>query len=256
MIKPLLLSATIVASRRSRSIFSVAAMSTSSAPTTTSCSGKSAVIFLHGLGDSPAGWSSLEDDLPDIRDRLGEVHYVFPPAPTINLSINGGAKMPGWFDLYDWPIGVDAKDDRDGKLAAVKQIEDIVEKLEREEGIPPHRVVVGGFSQGGAVALLAAYHQRKAEKVPFAGCVCLSGWLTLTEDLTVLDEVSKATPLFWGHGQWDDKVLFEQQAHGVGKLRELGVDVMDESYPMGHSSHPKEINAMAEFLEKVLFPTN
>jgi len=58
-----------------------------------------------------------------------------------------------------------------------------------------------------------------------------------------------------GHGQWDDKVLYEQQAHGVGVLRELGVDVTDESYPMGHSSHPKETRAVADFLERVLFPS-
>ncbi len=166
-------------------------------------------------------------------------------------------EMPGWFDLYDWPIGIKAKDDRGGKLAAVKQIEETVERLEREMGIPPSKIVVGGFSQGGAVALLTAYHRRGAGgKVPFAGCVCLSGWLTLKDDLTsVTEEVASATPLFWGHGQWDDKVLYEQQAHGVGRLRELGVDVTDESYPMGHSSHPKEMRAVADFLERVLFPS-
>ena len=76
------------------------------------------------------------------------------------------------------------------------------------------------------------------------------------EDLaTVADDVPRSTPLFWGHGRWDDKVLFEQQAHGVGRLREVGVDVTDESYPMGHSSHPNEMRSMAEFLERVLFPS-
>jgi predicted esterase len=160
--------------------------------------------------------------------------------------------MTGWFDLYDWPIGISAKDDREGKLAAVQLIDETVERLEKDMGIHPSRVVVGGFSQGGAVALLAAYRRRQG-KVPLAGCVCLSGWLTLKDDLSVSEEVAKATPLFWGHGQWDDKVLFEQQAHGVEKLRDLGVDVMDLSFAMGHESRPKEMVAMAEFLEKVLF---
>lgn len=160
--------------------------------------------------------------------------------------------MSGWFDLYDWPIGIGAKDDRAGKLAAVQQIETTVEELERDLGIPPSRVVVGGFSQGGAVALLAAYHRRGRGSTPFAGCVCLSGWLTLKDELTVTPEAARATPLFWGHGQWDDKVLFEQQAHGVAELRDRGVDVTDASYPMGHASHPKEVEAMAEFVEKVL----
>lgn len=77
----------------------------------------------------------------------------------------------------------------------------------------------------------------------------------MKDELSITEEVAKTTPLFWGHGQWDDKVLFEQQAHGVEKLRNLGVDVTDFSYPMGHSSHPQETEAMAEFVEKVLFPS-
>ena len=197
----------------------------------------------------------------------------------------------------DWPIGIKAKDDREGKIKAAIQIEEAVEKLEKEEGIPPSRVVVGGFSQGGAVALLAAYHRRVEGKTPFAGCLCLSGWLTLKDELKVTDEVKSKTPLFWGHGQWDDKVLFElvyfssslltflaffsflvaatdafffnlsslslstskvlfeQQAHGVEKLTELGVNIEHEAYPMGHQSHPKETEAMAAFIERVLFPS-
>ena len=136
--------------------------------------------------------------------------------------------MPGWFDLFDWPIAVGAKDDREGKIAACEQIEKTVENLEKDLGIPPSRVVVGGFSQGGAVAILAAYHRRTQGKVPFAGCVVLSGWLTLKDELKISEEVGKSTPLFWGHGQYDDKVLFEHQAHGVGMLREQGVDVTGE----------------------------
>ena len=159
--------------------------------------------------------------------------------------------MPGWFDVLDWPIGISARDDRKGLLAAVNQIEEEVKTL-GEKGIAPSNIVVGGFSQGGAVALLAAYHQRQKDKVPFAGCVILSGWLTLEEDLSVAEEVKQKTPLFWGHGEYDDKVLFEQQPHGVQTLLDLGVDVQHSSYPMGHSSHPQETAAMAEFIEKCL----
>lgn len=250
-IKPILFSAAIATSRRT--IISVAAMSTS-ATTNQNCSGKSAIVFLHGLGDSPAGWSFLEDQLPSLRPSLTpeKVQYVFPPAPTIGLTISGGAQTSGWFDLFDWPIGIKARDDKAGKEAAAEQIERTVEKLEEEHGIPPSRVIVGGFSQGAAVALLAAYHRRTQGKVPFAGCVCLSGWLTLKEDLAVTEEVAKATPLFWGHGQWDDKVLFEQQEHGVKILRDIGVDVTDLSFPMGHQSHPEELEEMAGFIEKSL----
>lgn len=220
----------------------VAAMSTSAS------SSKGALIFLHGLGDSPAGWSHLQSQLPSIKPRLKDITYVFPPAPTVGITINGGMEMPAWFDIYDWPIAVGSKDDPEGLRKAVAQIETEVDKL-KAAGIPPSKIVVGGFSQGGAIALLTAY-RRKQE--PFAACAGLSAWLTLPEELQV-PEAAKKTPLFWGHGRMDDKVLFEQQAFGVNKLREQGVEIVDRAYPMGHMSHPDEVDYLAEFVDNALF---
>jgi len=209
-----------------------------------------ALIFLHGLGDTPVGWSSLESALPSIKPRLSELKYVFPPAPQIPISINGGMTMPGWFDLYDWPIGIGVKDDPQGLQKSVSQIEQIVSKLEKEDGIDRSRIVVGGFSQGGAVALLSAYRDNNK---PYAACAVLSGWLTLADDKSVSD-ASKSTPLFWGHGKYDDKVLFEQQQYGLGVLRQGGVSTIGaSSYPVGHSSHPDEINDFANFLDQIFF---
>jgi lysophospholipase-2 len=181
-----------------------------------------ALIFLHGLGDSPGGWSHLQRSLPKLQPRLSDLEYVFPAAPTIPISINGGMSMSGWFDLYDWPIKVGAKDDPDGLAAGVETVEQHVKVL-NDMGIPSDKIVVAGFSQGGAVALLTAYQS----KTRYAGCVSLSGWLTLPDQLNVSDEAKK-TPLYWGHGTYDDKVLFNQQPHGVAKLREQGVNVMAE----------------------------
>jgi lysophospholipase-2 len=126
-------------------------------------------------------------------------------------------KMPGYFDLYDWPISLKARDDREGILHVVAQVEKEVEKLQ-ELGIPKSRIVVGGFSQEGAIALQTVY--RSSER--FCACVALSGWLMLREDL-VLSEEAKKTPLLWGHGEYDDKVMFEHQFFGVKNLREQGV---------------------------------
>lgn len=220
------------------------AMSTSS-----SSSKRGALIFLHGLGDTPAGWSELEYSLPQIKPKLKDIQYVFPASPTIPISINGGARMPGWFDLYDWPIEVGSQDDKEGLLRSVKQIQKEVAKL-KAQGIPPSKIVLGGFSQGGAVALLAAYRDTGDE--PFAGCAGLSAWLTLPEELEV-SPTAKQTPLFWGHGELDDKVLFPQQKFGVDKLRAAGVTVTDKQYDMGHSSHPDEMETLAEFVEKMIF---
>ena len=226
-------------------------MSKTAAMSSTSVKSRPAasIFFMHELGDTPRGWSQLQGMLPSTQPRLSQLQYVFPPAPTIGITINGGMQMPGWFDLYDWPIAVGSKDDRDGKLAAVAQIEQEVVKL-KQQGIDRDRIVVGGFSQGGAIALLSAYYSQNDK--PFAGCVCLSGWLTLVDELKVSDK-AKETPLFWGHGKVDDKVLFPQQAFGVDKLEKQGVQVDARDYMVGHGSHPDEMDAMASFVDKILF---
>ena len=244
-------------SRVTRAMSSSSSAASAASPTTATKS--AALIFLHGLGDSPAGWSSLASSLPRLKPRLQNVEYVFPPAPTIALSISGGERMPGWFDLYDWPIGVGTPDDRDGKIKAVAQINDCVSKLVAK-GIPGNRIVVGGFSQGGAIALLVAYHANVSSSVlqqtstPLAGCVALSAWLTLVDDLQVPANVAKQTRLFWAHGEYDDKVLFEQQKHGIDILKQHGVVHISQSrFPMGHESHPQEMEQLATFLDNLLF---
>jgi lysophospholipase-2 len=202
--------------------------SASSCDNDSSYSSPAALIFLHGLGDTPAGWSSLQQQLPLLRHSLKEMKQIFPHAPTIDSTINGGMQLPGWFDLYDWPIGLNCKDDRPGILKAMAQVTQEIEKLELQ-GIPRNRIVVGGFSQGAAIALETVY--RSKDK--FAACIALSGWRTLRDDLIVTDEAKK-TPLFWGHGKCDDKVLFEHQFFGVKKLRDQGVAVTHgKEYPIG-----------------------
>jgi lysophospholipase-2 len=169
--------------------------------------------------------------------------------------------MPGWFDLYDWPIGLEARDDRDGLERSVRQVLEVVGKLEAESGIPKNRIVLGGFSQGGAVAMLAAYtalgdtdqNDAGSSSTPYAGCIALSGWLPLRDGLAV-SPGAQHTPLLWAHGTYDDKVLFEHQASGVEVLKEKGVEsVRHSQYAMGHSSTQEELEAMAEFLDSVLF---
>lgn len=228
---------------------------------------RGALIFLHGLGDTPSGWMSLEQDLPRLQPRLNakDVKYVFPAAPTIPLTINGGATMPGWFDLFDWPIGVGSKDDPAGLMRGIEQIKAEVDRLQTEDGIPPNKIVVGGFSQGGAVALLSCYHQNQKEggdAQKFAGCAGLSAWLTLPKEVAEItqdgkEDPRKEIPLFWGHGTYDDKVLFEQQQFGIEKLsNEFGLDwnlITSTQYPMGHQSCEQETKDLAEFVDRALF---
>lgn len=227
----------------------------SSAPSSSAASNNAgALIFLHGLGDTPDGWSSLERQLPALRPRLSNIRYVFPHAPIIPLSINGGMQMTGWFDLFEWPISVGDPDDKVGKLAAIQAVDDAIRGLEEEHGIDRSKIIVGGFSQGGAIALLSAYYSddnRQSDK-PLAGCAVLSGWLTLVDDIKIT-ETSRSIPCFWAHGKYDDKVLFNHQKFGVEKLKEQGVHVNAYDYPMGHESRPDELKTFAEFLDTALF---
>ena len=199
---------------------------------------KAGVIFLHGLGDTPAGWSDLKHQLArfDARLKSPEIEWTFPAAPTIPITINGGATMPGWFDLFDWPIGPDAKDDRARVLQGVEAVKTQIAKLEAR-GVAPERIVVGGFSQGGAIALNAAYRHDKK----LGACVALSGWLTLKED-------------FSGDLEVDVEVLFPHQKLGVDLLTQRGVAVDASQYAMGHGAHPDEMAKLAKFVGDVLFP--
>lgn len=186
--------------------------------------------------------------------------------------------MPGWFDLYDWPIEVGATDDRAQKLSVgVAAVRDAIRHLQTAHNIPLDKIVVGGFSQGGAVALLAAYHPTEGvagagseenpsdAATPLAGCAMLSGWLTLVEDFVSVNgsdgkKIASAatletkTPLFWGHGRYDDKVLFDHQEYGVKKLQEFGVKTVDaRQYSIGHESTAEELQALAAFVDEAIF---
>ena len=242
-------------SRSLRSLPAALSLSFTTMSATTATCQKAGVIFLHGLGDTPAGWSDIKHQMAQLNPKLAspEITWDFPAAPVIPISVNGGATMPGWFDLYDWPIDVTAPDDPAGTMKAVETIRGAIAKLEAA-GVPTERIVVGGFSQGGAIALNTAYrHPAK-----LGGCVALSGWLNMKADFAegkeFPTEASKATPCLWGHGAMDDKVLFPHQKIGVDLLTARGVTVDASNYPMGHSAHPEELAKLAAFLAGILFP--
>ena len=174
----------------------------------------------------------------------------------IGVTLNGGQRVSGWFDIMDWPIDHSIRDDPCGQLKAVKLLEETIDKIEREEGIPASRIVVGGFAQGAAVAMLAAYSRCSRSLEPYAGCVSLSGWLPMRKRFKANPAVSETkSPLFWAHGLYDEKVLIEQQVLGVQKLSDRGISVTACSYPVGHESFDsQEIVQMAQFMDETLFP--
>ncbi|XP_017328297.1 acyl-protein thioesterase 1 isoform X3 [Ictalurus punctatus] len=131
-----------------------------------------AVIFLHGLGDTGHGWA---DAMAAIRTPY--VKYICPHAPVMPVTLNMNMAMPSWFDIIG--LGPDAVEDETGIKKAAESINALIDQ-EVKNGIPSHRIVLGGFSQGGALSLYTALktHQK------LAGVVALSCWLPLRNSLS------------------------------------------------------------------------
>ncbi|KAK3091501.1 hypothetical protein FSP39_020287 [Pinctada imbricata] len=200
------------------------------------------LIFLHGLGDTGHGWADGFRMM-----KLNNIKCVCPNAPIQHVTLNAGMKMPSWFDIIG--LGPDGPEDEAGIKTASNILKTLIED-EVKSGIPLNRIMVGGFSQGGAVALYTAMTLGK----PFAGVVGLSTWMPLHKqfkELTTADYI-KDLPIFQGHGYEDPLVPF-RWAEATSKLLKTVVKNHSfQSYPMGHSSCPQEMMDVKEFLEKTL----
>jgi len=203
-----------------------------------------AVIFLHGLGDDGHGWS---DVVPALRlpTTLG-VRFIFPHAPELAVTLNGGYVMPAWYDLYDTDFG--QRTDLAGVRASRERVERLIAR-ERERGIAARRIVVGGFSQGGATALYAAL--RHAERL--AGVAALSGYVVDPD--AVAGEAATANrdlPVFMAHGTADDVVRYAWGEASRRVLEAGGWPVEWHAYPIAHSAALEEIEALGRFIARVL----
>src|SRR5438067_12843050 len=154
-----------------------------------------AVIWLHGLGDDGRGWSEIVPAL-NIPSTLA-VRFIFPHAPVMPVTINNGYPMRAWYDIRENDFNQRAD------IAGVKRSQTQVELLvarEKARGIAARRIVLAGFSQGGAIALYAGL--RHAERL--GGIVALSTYLPLAESLDAEGSgANKATPIFMAHGTED-----------------------------------------------------
>jgi predicted esterase len=206
-----------------------------------------AIVWLHGLGDCGASWKSLATAI-----GLPHIKWVLPDAPHQPVSCNGGSYMPSWFDLKAIPVVPGAWDDETGLDGTIKRIHSIIAKLEKRNGISPDRIMVGGFSQGGCVSLLAVL----TSDTKLAGVMCLSGWLARANEYPGLiqEKDSKKTPIFWGHGDKDDKVLYSTACKGRDKLSPaLGSLLTFKTYAgMEHCTNTTEEKDLREWLEQHL----
>eukprot|EP00604_Paraphysomonas_vestita_P004018 CAMPEP_0174824014 /NCGR_PEP_ID=MMETSP1107-20130205/29754_1 /TAXON_ID=36770 /ORGANISM="Paraphysomonas vestita, Strain GFlagA" /LENGTH=185 /DNA_ID=CAMNT_0016049071 /DNA_START=72 /DNA_END=626 /DNA_ORIENTATION=- len=160
----------------------------------------SVIFWFHGLGDTAHGWADAIEYL-----NIPKAKLILPNAPTRPISLNYGHSMPGWSDIY----GLNANDPEDieGFTNSANRINGFIEKEVTENNISPSRIIIGGFSQGGALALhLTLRHQKYA----FGGCIAFSTWLPFHADYpSALSPHASSLPIFQAHGTSDTIVPYK-----------------------------------------------
>jgi len=209
------------------------------------------VIMAHGLGDSGAGWVSLAENWRR-RQKFDEVKFIFPNAPTIPVTVNRGYRMPAWFDIITFG-GLQTQQDEPGILRSRDYFHDLI-RTEINAGVPSNRIVIGGFSQGGAMSLFSGItcHTK------LAGIIGLSSFLPLhtkAKELIPAENPNKDTVIFMGHGDQDPVVTPDKGQMSAQLLKEWGFNVDFRIYPgLAHSADPDEIDDIEKYLNGVIPP--
>jgi phospholipase/carboxylesterase len=204
---------------------------------------RAAVIWLHGLG---ADGHDFEPIVPELGLPPSKpVRFIFPNAPLRAVTINMGMRMRAWYDILQMGGG---PEDEAGVRESQAQIEALI-AAEVKRGVPHDKIVLAGFSQGGAIVLQTALRQR--EKL--AGVLALSTYLPLATTLAKeRTPENSALPIFMAHGQYDGMIGIDRAARSRDALQALGYKVEWHEYPMQHSVCPEEIAHIAAFLLKIL----
>jgi phospholipase/carboxylesterase len=200
------------------------------------------IIWLHGLG---ADGNDFAPIVPALKLPGAAIRFVFPHAPVQPVTINGGMRMRAWYDITDGAI---RREDESGVRASQTLIEALIAR-EKERGTAANRLVLAGFSQGGAIALQTGL--RHSERV--AGIMALSTYLPIADKFAA--EASKANrdaPIFMAHGSHDPIIPLARAEQSRGLLQSLGYNVEWREYPMQHSVCPEEVSDISAWLGKVL----
>ena len=202
------------------------------------------IIWLHGLG---ADGHDFEPIVPELPLPAGlRARFIFPHAPVQAVTINYGHVMPAWYDVYG-----DGRQDADGIRASQARLEALIAR-ERDRGVATRRVVLAGFSQGGAIALQTGL--RHSQRL--AGILALSTYLPLAETLGAeAAAANRGVPIFMAHGTEDPVIPLQRAAISRDQLRKLGYQVEWHEYPMPHAVCPEEIADVGAWLGRVLMPS-
>lgn len=199
------------------------------------------VIWLHGLGADGNDFVPFVPQL--VRTGWPALRFVFPHAPVRAITVNAGMRMRAWYDIAGFDLG--RREDEAGVRESIVQVEALIAR-EADRGTPPARIMLAGFSQGGAIALATGLRRNQT----LAGLVALSAYLPLAP-ISVAESTlpGRATPVFMGHGSLDPVVPEVLGRAGRDAMLALGMKVEWHSYPMAHQVCPPEVQALTTWLD-------
>lgn len=205
------------------------------------------VIWLHGLGADGHDFEPIVPELA-LRGRL-ELRFVFPHAPMRPVTINAGMTMRAWYDVISLDRG--GPQDETGIRESSRMLE-LLARREHERGIPYEKIIMAGFSQGGAIAL----HTALRFPHRLAGLMALSTWLPLADrfDKEVVENAaaqSRELPIFMAHGAFDPMLPIALGRHGRETLESAGYRVAWHEYPMAHAVCAEEVADISNWLLSV-----
>lgn len=201
------------------------------------------VIWLHGLGADGHDFAPIVPEL--VRRDWPALRFVFPHAPVMPITINNGHAMRAWYDIVSLDFSKD-REDAAGVRRSIAEVEALIGR-ERDRGIPAHRVILAGFSQGGAITLAVGLRREQ----PLLGLAVLSAYLPLAAETPVeATPQGLATPLFMAHGTQDPVVPLAAGQRSADTLRALGMDVSLRRYPMPHSVCADEVRDLGDWMTR------
>ena len=199
-----------------------------------------AVIWLHGLGADGNDFVPIVPQL--LRRDWPAIRFVFPHAPVRPVTINNGVRMRAWYDI----VGMDfpARADAEGVEQSIRQVTALIAR-EQARGIDPQRVLLAGFSQGGAITLAAGLRRQ----VPLAGLIALSTYLPGADTAAdLLESAATQQPVFMAHGGSDPVIPLMYAERSAEQLKSLGFAVQWQRYPMAHQVCAEEIRDLGDWM--------
>ncbi|CAN5155693.1 alpha/beta hydrolase [soil metagenome] len=198
------------------------------------------IVWLHGLGADGHDFAPIVPEL--VLPEWPGIRFVFPHAPVRAVTMNGGARMRAWYDISS--ASLEQRADEVGMRESIGQVDALIGR-ERDRGIPPQRLILAGFSQGGAVALAAGLRREAG----LAGIVALSAYLPMAAQTAVeITPAGRKTPVFQAHGRQDPMVPLDFGKRSKAAMDALKVPVEWHDYPMAHSVCADEVKDLQAWL--------